>query len=442
MNKNKPLSHPTHDVTQEKDIVPALPTLASTEQVGRDKVSVANANANKMPPYETVALVLQGGGALGAYQAGVYQGLHEAGIQLSCLSGISIGALNVAIIAGNPPETQIERLTEFWETICQPNYGYPLHPALEQSLFKVNDKMREALSFWHASHALLVGQKGFYAPRFPPPFFSTQHDDPSRASYYDATALKATLERLCDFDRINSGEYEVSVGAVNVRTGNFVYFDNSQTTLRAEHFMASSALPPSFAPVEIDGESYWDGGLVSNTPLQHVLEIRPLRDTLVFQVDLWSARGPVPGNMSDVEDRMKEIRYSSRTRMVTDQLRWTQYLRHVLLHMLEDIPAELRTKDPYVRMAEDLACNKRYNVVHLIYRNKPYEQHYKDYQFGLASMQEHWASGLEDMRNTLSDPTRLAMPENASGFITHDIHGEEIKQMLEAINTRGAGGAS
>jgi NTE family protein len=441
MNDKEPLSPPTHDVTQEENIFPELPTLASTEQVGCEKVSVADANANKLPPYETVALVLQGGGALGAYQAGVYQGLHEAGIRLSCLSGISIGALNTAIIAGNPPETQIQRLAEFWETICQPNYGYPLNPAVEQSLFEMSDTMREALSYWHASNALLVGQKGFYAPRFPPPFFSTQCD-PSRASFYDSTALKATLERLCDFDRINSGEHEVSVGAVNVRTGNFIYFDNNKTTLRAEHFMASGALPPSFAPVEIDGESYWDGGLVSNTPLQYVLETRPLRDTLVFQVDLWNARGRVPGNMSEVEDRAKEIRYSSRTRMITDQLRWTQYLRHVLLHMLEDIPAELRAQDPYVRMAEDLACNKRYNVVHLIYRDKPYEQHYKDYEFGLASMQEHWASGLVDIRKTLSDPARLAMPQNASGFVTHDIHGEEIKQMLEAVSTRGADGAS
>src|SRR5690606_34709539 len=159
------------------------------------------------------------------------------------------------------------------------------------------------------------------------------------ASYYDTSALKTTLERLCDFDRINAGIQQVSVGAVNVRNGNFVYFDNTKTTLRAEHFMASGALPPAFAAVEIDGEFYWDGGLVSNTPLAQVLESRPLRDTLVFQVDLWSARGQPPTNMSEVSDRVKDIQYSSRTRLVTDQLHRTQALRHTLLRMLEDIPA-------------------------------------------------------------------------------------------------------
>ncbi|WP_425439565.1 DUF3734 domain-containing protein [Pollutimonas bauzanensis] len=389
----------------------------------------------RLPPYQTVALVLQGGGALGAYQAGVYQGLHEAGIELTCLAGISIGALNLAIIAGNPPETRIARLTEFWETICQPNHGVALHPFVEQSLFNLNDTVRQSMSAWHAASAMLDGQKGFFAPRFPPAPQITP-GDPKAASYYDTSMLKETLERLCDFDRINSGAQQVSVGAVNVRSGNFVYFDNTKIRLRAEHFLASGALPPAFAAVEIDGEYYWDGGLVSNTPLAQVLESRPMRDTLTFQVDLWSARGVAPSNMSEVSDRIKDIQYSSRTRMVTEQLRWTQHLRHMLRRMLEDIPPEILTQDYYCQLAQQLACSTRYNVIHLIYRNKPYEQHYKDFQFGLAAMREHWDSGLQDIRETLQNPERLAMPDNVSGFVTHDVHREEIEQRMQGDTTR------
>ncbi|MDS1141069.1 patatin-like phospholipase family protein [Pusillimonas sp. SM2304] len=409
-----------------------LPTQASTEEAALKNANLPANDTPGLPPYETIALVLQGGGALGAYQAGVFQGLQEAGIEPSTLSGISIGALNTAIIAGNPPETRLARLREFWETICQPNFGISLDPFFEQSLFNLNDTVRQTLSALHAGSALLNGQKGFFQPRFPPA--PTQMPgDPATASYYDTSALKDTLERLCDFDRINAQTQQVSVGAVNVRTGNFVYFDNTRIKLRAEHFMASGALPPAFAAVEIDGEYYWDGGLVSNTPLTQVLDSRPLRDTLVFQVDLWSARGQPPANMSEVSDRIKDIRYSSRTRMVTEQLRWSQYLRHLLQHLLDEIPADVRDSNMYCRMAQDLACGKRYNVIHLIYRNQPYEKHYKDFQFGLATMRGHWNSGLQDIRQTLADPQRLAMPENASGFVTHDVHREEIEQLMNHL---------
>lgn len=397
--------------------------------------------ADSLPPYETIALVLQGGGALGAYQAGVYQGLHEAGIEPTCLAGISIGALNTAIIAGNPPEKRIARLTEFWETICQPNSGVMLPPFIEQTLFNLNDTVRQSMSAWHAASAIMDGQKGFFSPRFPPAPQMTP-GNPKTASYYDTAALKSTLERLCDFDRINSGKHQVSVGAVNVRTGNFAYFDNAKITLRPEHFMASGALPPAFAAVEIDGEYYWDGGLVSNTPLDHVLESRPMRDTLTFQVDLWSARGAVPTNMSEVSDRIKEIQYSSRTRLITEQVRWRQHLRHILQRMLDDIPPEARVDNSYFDLAQEMACSKRYNVIHLIYRNQPYEQHYKDFQFGLATMRDHWNSGLQDIRETLKDPERLAMPDNVSGFVTHDVHREELEQKMQSNGVTAKKGAN
>jgi NTE family protein len=384
-----------------------------------------------LPPYETIALVLQGGGALGAYQAGVFEGLQEAGVPLNRLAGISIGALNAAIIAGNAPQHRLERLRGFWETICQPNTPMAALPAfVEQSIFNVNDTTRQLLGHMNASRALLDGQNGFFRPRVPAPLPPFGKAEPSQASYYDISPLKDTLERLCDFDRLNDSELHVSVGAVNVRTGNFVFFDNRETRLRAEHFMASGALPPAFPPVEIDGEYYWDGGLVSNTPLGHVLQGRPMRDTLAFQVDLWSARGAPPTNMSEVSDRLQDIRYSSRTRFVTEHFRQSQEMRHLLWRMLQDIPEEVRSQSHYVQLAERLGTAKCYNVVHLILRNQPYDLQYKDYQFGMAAMRERWQHGLADIRKALSDPERLAMPSRENGFVTHDVHREEIEQRM------------
>lgn len=380
----------------------------------------------RVPPYETIALVLQGGGALGAYQAGVFQGLDEAGIAPNWLAGISIGALNTAVIAGNPPEKRVERLNEFWQTICQPNVSLEMWPGMEQAFSGINDYMRGAMNAISATNTALRGQKGFFEPRFPSPLWR-HSSSPEDASLYSIHPLKSTLERLCDFDRINenASELRVSVGAVNLRTGNFTYFDNRKIKLRPEHFMASGALPPAFPAVEIDGEHYWDGGLVSNTPLAYVLESRPLEDTLAFQVDLWSARGAAPTNLEEVADRIKEIQYSSRTRMVTDQLRRAQNFRRLLQRMLDDLPKDVRDHAAYCKVAQELACNKRYNVIHLIYQDKAYESHYKDFDFSPASMQEHWHSGLEDIRSTLSTRHYLAMPDNESGFVTHDVHNRE-----------------
>jgi len=374
-----------------------------------------------LPPYETVALVLQGGGALGAYQAGVYEGLTEVGIVPGWIAGISIGSLNTAIIAGNAPENRVARLREFWETICEPPHTNSFLPFLEQTLFDTTDNMRKLLATFSAASAIQNGQKGFYTPRFPPPVPNIP-GDPTAASYYDTSPLKATLERLCDFDRINSHETRVSVGAVNVGTGNFCYFDNTKMNLIPEHFMASGALPPGFPAIEIDGQFYWDGGLVSNTPLSEVLQTSPRRDTLAFQVDLWSATGDVPTHVGAIGERTKDIQFSSRTRMVTDTLSRSQHYRRVLREVLEKVPVALRQTDSWCKLAEEIACNKHYNVVHLIYRDKAYETEYKDFQFGAPTMREHWSSGLDDIRDTLKHESWLDMPSGDSGFITHDIH--------------------
>jgi len=373
-------------------------------------------------PYEVVALVLQGGGALGSYQAGVFEGLHDAGLPPNWIAGISIGALNTALIAGNAPKHRVEQLRAFWERICQPAV-FPALPALfEMALFDNSiDQFRAFFTATQAASAMLQGQDGFFVPRFPPPLPGVDQST-DKVSWYDTSPLRDTLLEFCDFDRINSGEIRVSVGAVNVATGNLIYFDNTRMQLKPEHFMASGALPPAFPPIEIDGQYYWDGGVVSNTPLQEVLGEQPRRDTLAFQVDLWSARGPLPHSMAEVAERQKDIQYSSRTRQITDTMQREQHHRNMLHKLLEQIPPARRKSDPWCAEAERVACSKKYNVQHLIYQEKAYEHDFKDYQFGLSTMRDHWAAGLADIRKTLAVKNGLAPPENGLGFVTHDIH--------------------
>ena len=378
----------------------------------------------ELPPYETVALVLQGGGALGSYQAGVYQGLHEAGIMPNWFCGISIGALNSAILAGNAPEKRVERLIEFWDTICS-SAIFPEWPKDDQNAPKLGGDLRSAASSFAAFRSLLEGQRGFYKLRFPPPFLMPG-GGPQSTSFYDTTALKETLERLVDFDRINAREVRVSVGAVDVETGNFAYFDNARMKLKPEHFMASGALPPGFPAVEIEGRFYWDGGLVSNTPLIEVLAHPPRRDTLAFQVDLWSAKGPVPKNLLDVEERRKDIAYSSKTRQATDVSLEIQKLRRTVRSLLQKLPEGL-DNDPDVAAAREMACSKVHNVIHLIYRDKAFEAYHKDYEFSRLTMREHWESGLDDIRRTLAYPEWLERPNNESGVVTHDVHRLHVK---------------
>jgi len=374
------------------------------------------------PDYQVTALLLQGGGALGSYQAGVYEGLAQAGIQPNWVAGISIGSLNAAVIAGNPPEQRVQRLREFWEFICRQPWWPPLPLAL------LPEAPTELLSAWRvlidsleSTRALLEGQNGFFVPR-PWHTLGLLPQGPQTASFYDTGPLRATLERFADFDRINRLDLmRVSVGAVNVRTGNFVYFDNTERVLRPEHFMASGALPPGFPAVEIDGEFYWDGGLVSNTPLHWVLIAQPQADALIFQVDLWSAVGDLPEDLLQVAVRQKDLQYSSRTRLVTTYMSQQQRLHRMVQELMALVPEGQRQSTPYQRAAQ-FASGARRNVVHLIYHDKPYESYAKDYQFGMLTMNEHWASGLSDMIATLEHPHWLNKPSAEEPFVTHDLH--------------------
>lgn len=380
-------------------------------------VRTSKNHSRSQPPFECVALLLQGGGALGAYQAGVYEALAAAGIHPNWVAGISIGAINSAIIVGNPPNKRVQRLREFWDGITANIVGDLAHQLFNP--FVKGDWQKGLMSQFSAGLSTTFGAPGFFAPRPASPF-AYPTGAVEATSFYDTANLKGTLERLVDFDRINSGNVRLSVGAVNVRTGNFVYFDTATHKIRPEHVMASGALPPGFPPVEIDGEFYWDGGLVSNTPLEWVLESEPRQDMLAFQVDLWNALGDFPGNLAEVETRRKEIQYSSRTRANTDHFKHFQRLRNTVAALLDDLPDELKNHFA-VEVLRPVAERKAYNIVHLIYRARNYEGHSKDYEFSRPSMQTHWRAGYHDTIRTLRHPHILERPSNHEGVAIFDL---------------------
>ena len=260
---------------------------------------------------------------------------------------------------------------------------------------------------------------GFFQPRVPPPFLYP-NGAPEALSYYDVAPLRATLERLVDFDLINTDAMRFSVGAVNVRTGNFVYFDSTTHQIGPAHVMASGSLPPGFPPTEIEGEHYWDGGLVSNTPLDWVLDSRPGQDTLAFQIDLWSARGEFPRNLIEAESRQKEIRYSSRTRLASNQFKKKQIIRRAAHRLLAKMPTEL-LRTPEAEMLALEADEKVYNLVQLIYHAKNYEGNSKDYEFSRRTMEEHWKCCYNDAVRTLRHPEVLQRPQGMDGVFTFDL---------------------
>ena len=338
--------------------------------------------------YDHVILVLQGGGALGAYQAGVYEGLSEAGFLPDWVAGVSIGAVNGALIAGNPGARRIERLRAFWDLVSQ--------------------------GCASAAASATLGVAGFYVRRMPHPSLMPE-GSPGALSLYDARQLKGTLEKLVDFKLINGHGVRLSVGAVDVRTGNSTYFDSRRTRIRPEHVMASGALPPAFAPVEIDGEHYWDGGIVSNTPLWYVLDDSPRLRALIVQVDLFNASGELPGSLSRVMERHKDIVYSSKTRFNTTVLREIRGQRAAFRRLLQKLPRNLKS-DPDVRKLEAACAGMQVDIVHFINHRRGYAAHTKDYEFSRAAVNELWAAGLDDVRRAGAHPGWLKRTKVLDGI--------------------------
>jgi NTE family protein len=344
-------------------------------------------------------LVLQGGGALGSYQAGAYQALCHFDFEPDWIAGISIGAINAAIIAGNPPEKRVARLKEFWELVSSP---VPWNPIAS------GDRGRSLFNETSAALIAAFGVPGFFQPRFPPAPLWPQ-GSPQALSYYDTAPLRATLERLVDFDRINDLKTRLSVGAVSVTTGNFRYFDNVEfkklgKKIGPEHIMASGALPPGFPSIEIEGEHFWDGGISSNTPLDYV-------------------RGPLPVSLLEAAEREKDIRFSSRTRMNTDKNKQVHNARMALRELIGKLPEDLRN-DPSLDILCRAAKENTVTVVHLIYRSKNYESSSKDYDFSHVGMVEHWGAGVRDVHLSMRHKDWLERPQSGETMVTYDLTGD------------------
>src|SRR3954462_12114491 len=370
------------------------------------------------PAKEQRVLVLQGGGALGSYQAGAFQALCRAGFEPEWVAGISIGAINAAIIAGNGPETRVDRLKEFWEMVSSPVSWSPVTPG---------DRARSLFNETSAALIATFGVPGFFAPRIPPALLWPA-GSPQSQSYYDTAPLKKTLERLVDFDRINDLNTRLSVGAVSVTTGNFRYFDNFEfrklgKTIGPEHIMASGALPPGFPSIVIEGEHYWDGGIASNTPLDYVLDAEADRNVLIFQVDLFSARGELPTSLLEAAEREKDIRFSSRTRMNTDKNRQIHNTRRALRDLIGKLPDNLKN-DPSVELLRNVSKENTVTVVHLIYRSKNYESSSKDYDFSRVAMVEHWEAGVRDVHLSMRHKDWLEKPQSGETMVTYDLTGD------------------
>jgi NTE family protein len=363
------------------------------------------------PRHEHRVLVLQGGGALGAYQAGVYEGMAEHGFAPNWVAGVSIGAINAALIAGNPPDRRLERLRAFWEQVSA---GFSM------SLPAPFDPLRLAFNRLSATATATFGVPGFFHPRIPPPFLAPD-GTPQALSLYDTAPLRDTLEDLVDFDLVNRGEVRLSLGSVDVQTGNSVYFDSRDTTIGPEHVMASGALPPGFPPVAIGGGRYWDGGIVSNSPLWYVLDESLRIDAMIVQVDLFSACGDLPANLDQVLERTKDIQYSSKTRFNTTRVRELENLRAALGRLLRRLPAELHDDPDYRALADIAAIERHITLVHLINRRLAYSSSAKDYEFSRATMRQLWQAGLDDVRRTCAHPDWGAATELVRGVRVFDL---------------------
>jgi len=356
------------------------------------------------PRSELRVLVQQGGGALGAYQAGVYQRLVAARLEPDWVVGISIGAINGALIAGNPPAQRTERLREFWKRVSLPGWGWL--PGRD----------------WSSQYAMAFGVPGFFSPRLTPASLAPPGTD-AALSYYDTAPLRATLEELVDFERLNQGGMRLSVGAVEVVGGAERWFDTAHERLTVDHILASGALPPGFPPVVIDGVAYWDGGIVSNTPLQYVIDHPPARDLLVFQVDLFSARGRMPRTLADVTHREKDIRYSSRTSLHLPVAARLRDLHHHAAQLLAELAPEQRRSPAAQALIDELQA-RRATLVRLVRRGADERATATDVGFGHAMLSRLWQEGRADMARLLaSDAWRRRSPP-AEGLQVIEMGGE------------------
>lgn len=376
--------------------------------------------SNAKQTYERVACVFQGGGALGAYQVGAFRAIHEKGYDPNYLSGVSIGAINSAIIAGNPRNKQIEKLMDFWEDLL---------PKLWSNSFiqdEIPDVMRHIYNHWGSLYALMYGLEGFFAPRvFPPTIFS--HETPDKLSYYDTSYLRDTLEKLIDFDRINNKKTTLCLGAVDLVSGEMEFFNNQKITLTPEHVMASAALPPGFPAIKIGSNYYWDGGIYANTPLVTVLDALPELDTLCFVVDCFSLKGRLPKTMDELEERQKDIRYASHSRRLTNVYTSRQNLQAAIQFLGEKLPPEAK-QDPEVQKVLELGHSKHFSVVHIIYRGTSFAHSFKDYNFLPSAVHHRMKAGYKDAMEILKKPDWKKKSDEALACSIYGVGSDYFEQ--------------
>jgi NTE family protein len=372
--------------------------------------------------YGQIVLVLQSGGALGAYQGGVYQALHEAGIEPDWVIGTSIGAINAGLIAGNAPENRLEALTTFWRRVENRN----LLDTMQEAWAKFEFTQGSWYNPFRTMSAVFGGVPNFYAPK--PAAFASPHIPfgPEDVSYYSTGPLRRNLSEMIDFDRINTGSMRMTVGAASVRTGEMHYFDTHASALSLDHVMASGALPPAFPAVRIDGELYWDGGIVSNTPVEAVFDDEPRQNSVVFAVHLWNPDGEEPKTIWQVMNRQKDIQYASRATSNIRRQRQLHRLRHVIQQMSDKIGPD----SPFAADVEALkayGCETRIHVLRLMAPKLSHEDHTKDVDFSPAGIKQRWAAGYENTRATLElGQWRDPVPP-LEGFVLHEtMDGEAV----------------
>ncbi len=340
--------------------------------------------------YERIALSCQGGGSLGAYHIGAYRAMHENGYFPDVVSGISIGSFTAALIAGNEPENRISALTNFWKKISYPDFGEGI---------KMTDDLRRKHNKFSSLQGFIFGQPNFFEPRTPPPQFQSP-GSLEALSYYDTSPLRDTLLEFVDFDRINKGKTQLLLGAVKIKTGELVFFDSAKQKLGPEHVMASGSMPPGFPPMKIDGELYWDGGCVSNTPLEGIFQIKPSLHTLCFMVDLFNGPGEEPKTMDDVAARQKDIQFASRTTHHIQHVCDKHNLRKALNHLLSKVPDSL-AQDAAIKEIKELADQTNFDIVHVIYNPPAYEISTKDCEFSRTSIIDRAEHGYIDTRRAI-----------------------------------------
>jgi NTE family protein len=354
-----------------------------------------------------IVVVLQGGGALGAYQAGVYQALHEAGVEPDWIVGTSIGAINAALITGNEPSRRVDALHEFWRRMTHKSSWHALDAWPQMSTM---------LSYWNT---VCKGIDGFFEPNYAA--FVGPHVPlgPDRAGYYSTGPLERTLTELVDFSIINRKKVRLTVGAAHVRTSQMRYFDSRETEIGIKHIAASGALPPAFPAVRIDGELYWDGGILSNTPSEVIFEDNPRRNSLIFAVHLWNPVGDEPTTMWEVMHRQKDIQYSSRVASHISRQLHTHRLRHIIKELAGYVPLELRNSDA-VRELASYGCPTRMHVVRLLAPTLDHADHTKDVDFSPSGVRKRWEAGYANTMRALAQAPWQGEFDPLDGVVLHE----------------------